>query len=202
MLHLFGIPQTVSEVTLGWDLSIAAVAIGTATSIAAALLPARAAVSVDPVKALQRGQSQTLSAGENRARRLGSALFALFALICLALRRYPAFFYAGYVSFALAAVLLTPALAVTLSRLLRPVLKSIRPVEGALAADSLIGSPRRTSGTVAALMLSIGLIVSLGGISLSSYDTVAAWVNTALNPDLFVSVSESLTERSFHFPTR
>ena len=29
---------------------------------------------------------------------------------------------------------------------------------------------------------------------------MAAWVNTALNPDLFVSVSESLTERSFHFP--
>src|ERR1051326_2675696 len=49
-------------------------------------------------------------------------------------------------------------------------------------------------------MLSIGLIVSLGGISLSSYDTVADWVNTVLNPDLFVSVSESLTERSFHFP--
>jgi putative ABC transport system permease protein len=73
-------------------------------------------------------------------------------------------------------------------------------VEGALAADSLIASPRRTSGTVAALMLSIGLIVSLGGISLSSYDTVADWVNTVLNPDLFVSVSESLTERSFHFP--
>ncbi len=97
-------------------------------------------------------------------------------------------------------MLLTPALATALSRLIRPVLKSIRPVEGALAADSLIASPRRTSGTVAALMLAIGLIVSLGGISLSSYNTVADWVNTALNPDLFVSVSESLTERSFHFP--
>jgi putative ABC transport system permease protein len=200
MVRLFGIPQTVGETALGRNLSITAVAMGTATSVVAALLPARAAASVDPVKTLQRGQSLTLSSGENRVRRMGAGVFVVFALICLALRQYPPFFYAGYLSFALAAVLLTPVLAVALSRLLRPVLRSIRPVEGALAADSLIGSPRRTSGTVAALMLSIGLIVSLGGISLSSYDTVAAWVNTVLNPDLFVSVSESLTERSFHFP--
>jgi putative ABC transport system permease protein len=116
------------------------------------------------------------------------------------MRGYPPLFYAGYVSFVLAAVLLTPSLTVVLCRALRPFLRRVRPVEGVLAADTLIGSPRRTSGTIAALMLSIGLIVSLGGISLSSYATVASWVNTVLNPDLFVSVSESLTERSFHFP--
>ena len=41
----------------------------------------------------------------------------------------------------------------------------MRPVEGTLAADSLIQAPRRTSGTVAALMLSLALVISLGGLA-------------------------------------
>jgi putative ABC transport system permease protein len=109
-------------------------------------------------------------------------------------------FFPGYISFLLAALLLTPALSLWMSRLLRPLLKKVFPVEGSLAADSLIQAPRRTSPTVAALMFSVGLIISLGGVSRSSYNSVSEWVETALNPDLFVSASENLVEHSFHFP--
>ena len=45
-----------------------------------------------------------------------------------------------------------------LAKALPPLLKWLRPVEGALAADSLIQSPRRTSASVAALMLSLALV--------------------------------------------
>ncbi len=48
--------------------SAAALAIGVATSIVAALVPARNAARVDPVQALQKGKYQVLSAGENRVR--------------------------------------------------------------------------------------------------------------------------------------
>ena len=96
------------------------------------------------------------------------------------------FFTAGYLLAVLAAVLLAPALALWLARALRPVLAWMRPVEGTLAADSLIQGPRRTSGTVAALMLSLALVISLGGLARSSYDSIADWMRIALNPDLFV----------------
>jgi putative ABC transport system permease protein len=76
----------------------------------------------------------------------------------------------------------------------------MRPVEGALAADSLIQAPRRTSGTVAALMLALALVISLSGIARSSYDSIADWMRIALNPDLFVTTAESITARSFVFP--
>ena len=66
-------------------------------------------------------------------------------------------------------LLLTPALSLYLSKLLRGPLKWVRPVEGALAADSLIQAPRRTSATVAALMLSLALVIALGGMARASY---------------------------------
>ena len=83
---------------------------------------------------------------------------------------------------------------------MRPVFAWIRPVEGALAADSLIQAPRRTSGTVSALMLSLALVVSLSGLTRASYDSISEWMRIALNPDLFVSTAETVTARSFVFP--
>jgi putative ABC transport system permease protein len=99
-----------------------------------------------------------------------------------------------------AALLLTPTLAMWISKLLRPLMRVLRPVEGTLAADSLIQAPRRTSGTVAALMLSLALVVSLGGLSRASYNSIREWVEAALNPDFLVVSSEKLTRRDFLFP--
>jgi putative ABC transport system permease protein len=79
-------------------------------------------------------------------------------------------------------------------------LAGLRPVEGTLAADSLIQAPRRTSGTIAALMLSLALVISLGGLARSSYDSLAEWMRIALNPDFFVTTAETLSSRSFVFP--
>jgi len=155
---------------------------------------------VDPVQALQKGKYQQLSDGENRARRIAAMLVALGASICALLGRYSILFYVGDGMAVLAALLLTPTLAQLVARGLRPLLKWLRPVEGTLAADSLLQAPRRTSGAVAALMLSIALVVALGGLTRASYDSILKWMNVALNPDLFVSTSESLTARSFRFP--
>jgi len=155
---------------------------------------------VDPVQALQKGKYQVLSAGENRVRRLVAIAFASISAVCLFAGGVDAAFYAGFVLAMLAALLLTPALALWLTRGLRPVLRWLRPVEGALAADSLIQAPRRTSATVAALMLSIAMTIGLGGIAAASYEGITDWVGTALNPDLFVTASPTLTSRSFQFP--
>ncbi len=109
-------------------------------------------------------------------------------------------FYAGFLLSGLTAVLLAPSLTLWLSRVLRPVLAWVRPVEGTLAADSLIQGPRRTSGTVAALMLSLALVIALGGLARSSYNSLSDWMRIALNPDLFVTTAQNLTARNFVFP--
>jgi putative ABC transport system permease protein len=196
---IYGVAERAEEVSADPRLLSAAIAIGIATSMIAAWLPARSAARVDPVQALQKGKYQVLTAGENRARRLTAAALMAAALVSLWIGT-SIWFYAGYTLIIVAALLLVPTIALWFARALRPVLKWLRPVEGALAADSLIQSPRRTSGAVAALMLSLGQVIGLGGIGRESYNSILDWLNTALNPDLFVAGSQNLSDRTFRFP--
>ena len=196
---IYGVAERAQEVSADPRLLSAAIAIGISTSMIAAWLPARSASRVDPVQALQKGKYQVLTAGENRARRFTAAVLMATALVMLWIGS-SIWFYAGYTLIILSALLLVPTVALWFSRALRPVLKRLRPVEGALAADSLIQSPRRTSGAVAALMLSLGQVIGIGGIGRESYNSIVDWLDTALNPDLFVAGSQNLSDRTFRFP--
>jgi putative ABC transport system permease protein len=197
---VYGIAQNSEGIEVAPWLIALAVVMGVVTSLIAAVIPARAAALVDPVKALQKGRYQSLSEGENRTRRRWAIACAGASAVALVFNRFTLIFYAGYVLAVLAAVLLAPAMSLGLARLLRPVLARVRPVEGSLAADSLIQGPRRTSGTVAALMLSLALVISLGGLARASYNSITNWMKIALNPDLFVTTAENITARSFVFP--
>jgi putative ABC transport system permease protein len=198
--EVFGIAQKAGEISSNPALLIFALALGVVTSVVAAFIPARNAARVDPVQALQKGRYQQLGAGENRVRRVTALLVTILAAACVALSRYRLLAYAGDALAVLAVLLLTPTLAQWIARALRPLLRWLRPVEGTLAADSLLQAPRRTSGAVAALMLSLALVVALGGLTRASYHSIFNWLGVALNPDLFVSPSPSLTARSFRFP--
>jgi putative ABC transport system permease protein len=197
---MLGIAQAREQVFPDARLLVVAFVLGVATSMLAAYLPARQAARVEPVQALQKGRYQVLSAGENRARRWAALAALGGALACLELARYRTLFYLGYLFVILAGLLLTPFLSLELAKLLRVPLGWLRPVEGALAADSLIQAPRRTSATVAALMLSLGLVIGTGGMARTSLQSIQEWVTTSLNPDLFVSPSQTIAERDFHFP--
>ena len=200
LADVYGVAQSVGDVRPEPWLIFAAGAMGLLTSLIAAVLPARSAAGVDPVKALQKGRQQSLNAGENRMRRRWALACAVASAGIFLFGGIGWIFYVGYFLAVLTAVLLSPALSLWLAMALRPVLSRIRPVEGTLAADSLIQAPRRTSGTIAALMLSLALVISLGGLARASYDSLAEWMRVAFNPDLFVTTSESLTARSYVFP--
>jgi putative ABC transport system permease protein len=205
---VYGVAQQADELATSPTLLFVALAIGVATSIVAAAVPAYQAARVDPVHALQKGKYQVLSVGESRVRAAAAAILGAISVACLAV---PAVtgdpeggsrptFYAGYMLAIVAALLLTPLMALALARAIRPIVKWIRPVEGALAADSLIQAPRRTSASVAALMLSLALVVAFAGMARASYDSIIEWMETALNPDLFVLPSQSVVIRTIRFP--
>jgi len=196
----FGVAHNVPESAIDPKFLLFAVALGVLTSVVAAAVPARNAARVHPVQALQKGKYQVLSAGENRFRRNVALAAVAVALVALAFSRWRLAFYTGYALTVVAAVLLTPLLSLKLARMLRVPLKWLRPVEGSLAADSLLQSPRRTSATVAALMLSLALVIGQGGIARGSYVAIEEWSRHNLNPDLFVATSETLASRDFHFP--
>ena len=164
------------------------------------MIPARSAARVDPVQALQKGRIRC-------CRQAKAALAALLAARARRrLDRVPADDRSRLLLHRLRAgdrgraAPQSAAVARWLARALRPLLKWIRPVEGALAADSLIQAPRRTSASVAALMLSLALVVAFAGMARASYDSIIDWMEMALNPDLFVMPSQSIVIRTIRFP--
>jgi len=199
---VYGLAERTTEIATEPRLMLFGLLMGVTTSVIAGLVPARNAARVDPIQALQKGRYQVLSAGENRIRRVAAIILGGASLLSLVLGgRSMILFYAGFVTSLLALLLLSPTGALWLTRALRPLLRRLRPVEGALAADSLIQAPRRTSATVTALMLSLALVIGMGGIAKAVSDSILDWTTTALNPDLFVTASQSLTERNFRFPS-
>ena len=178
----------------------AAVGLGLATSVAAGSIPAETASRVNPVDALQKGRPQILSARQGRARVISAMVLGGFALVCLNVGIARWIFYGGYLCAILAAILLSPVLSLGLARAFRVVAAGVRPVEGALAADSLILAPRRTSSAIAALMLSIALIVGFSGIARASYQSITDWMDATLRPDLFVMPTASLELQAARFP--
>jgi len=194
-----GVAQRVDRIAVDPMLLVLAVFAGVATSILAAWIPARNAAAVDPVKALQKGKYQILSAGENRRRRILGAIFFAVSVSTLMFASWKPAFYVGYVLMVASALLFAPALTLLLSRAIRPALRWLLPAEGTLAADSLIQTPRRTSATVAALMLSLAMVMGFGGVTESIHASLTEWMDTALNPDFFVSPSANLTSRSSTF---
>jgi putative ABC transport system permease protein len=197
---VYGVADKVGEVAANPVLLGGAATLGIATSLLAATLPARQAARLDPVQALQRGSHQFLSSKESRVRLTVSAILGAFSVACVASAHWGPVFYAGYVAVIVVAVLLAPGASLALIRLIRPCLRWLRPVEGALAADSLIQAPRRTSVSVAALMLSLALVVAFAGMARASRSSIVDWMNSALDPDLFVLPTQSLDVQAIRFP--
>jgi putative ABC transport system permease protein len=194
----YGIPMATPQVTVEPWLAGAIWSLGVAASGGAAYFPARQAAQVDPAQALQKGRYQAATPGRP-AIRVGAA-GALAALLCAWLGRSMAAVYAGYAIATVSLILLIPVLAPGLARLLRPLWRRLRPVEGTLAVDSLLQAPRRTAATVAALMLSVAMVIGLGGLSGANYENVMGWVDETLQADLVVTPSENLAKRDFRLP--
>lgn len=198
--QVVGVAQRTNEVVVDPWLLGAAMLIGISTSVVAAWIPARSAAAVDPVRALQKGKHQVMSDGENRRRRIAAAILMTLSVSSLFMGASKIAFYLGYVMMIGAGLLFAPTLTLLLARMIRPALRRILPAEGTLAADSLIQSPRRTSATVAALMLSLAMAMGFGGVTYSMYSSIDEWMTNALNPDFFIAPTANLVARTSTFP--
>ena len=177
---------------------------GVVTSLIAAWIPARNAARVDPVQALQKGQ---VPGADGRARIALRRMLAAVARRCvgrlsaLLASTIAVLFYVGLHACGIAALLLAPTLALLCSPALRPMLRWIRPVEGTLAADSLIQAPRRTSGDGRGA----DAVAGAGDLARRDWRKRATsrftrWIDIALNPDFFVTGTEKVTRRDFLLP--
>jgi len=176
--------------------------LGVVASLLGAWGPALAAARISPTEAFAKGAFQAKAPG-NVAVRLSCGLAALAAAALLAI--WPPFggnpfIFSELLLGGAGIILLIGPLSRLLLRFIVPLAARVAPVAGRLSGDALLGSPRRTSGTIMAMALSLTFVLGLGGYMGSSKKAMSRWMDDALNCDLYVRASANFTRPDFIFP--
>jgi len=174
---------------MDWGHVWLAALIGLPLSLLAAAIPALEASRVEPTAAM-RGHD-TL---DMRVRLTPAKLIAPLAVLALAfglaqlgpVNGRPLFGYLASFAIVIGAGLLVPAIMYGLARLGRGVLRRRLGVEGLLAHANLTSAIPRLSISVAALAVSLSMMVAIAIMIGSFRDTVVYWVGQTLQADLFV----------------
>ena len=171
-----------------WHIALA-FAIGLPLSLLSALLPAREASQVSPTAAM-RGADRLESRVRLRPSAVIVPMLVLAAAVGLAqlgpVNGRPLFGYASSFAMIIGASLLVPGIIYVLAKLLGGVLRRVLGVEGLLAHANLAAAIPRLSISVAALAVSLSMMVAVAVMIGSFRDTVAYWIGQTLQADLFV----------------
>ncbi|MGH9935331.1 MAG: FtsX-like permease family protein, partial [Blastocatellia bacterium] len=200
--QIFGLVSTRQAPVFRWDFALLSFALGVAASIVAAWAPARAASQLDPAMALHNIETRQRESVLGTARLVAGVAMVLagLALVRFAPLRadlYIQFSYAVLIILGMVAVL--PKLSELTARALRPLMDRLFGAEGALAVDSMIQAPRRTSATVGALMIGLMFVFATGAYVESQKEVFDRWMKQAINADLVVATTEGARSRTWHF---
>jgi putative ABC transport system permease protein len=161
--------------------------LGVAAALVATLGPAREAASVPAATALKAGDEAPLA-----ARRQGwvAVLLAIAGVAALLLPPLEGIALPGYTAIAcllLAAVFLAP----TLSHLAFDRLPSAGPAWLQIATAQLRGTARRSTVSIAAVLVSFSLMVAMAIMVYSFRNSLDAWMQRILPADLYVRAGSS-----------
>jgi len=168
-----------------------ALLVGLGVTLISSLLPAWRATRISPLAALRiKGREDPSGA----PRKLGFVAGAEFVIVGMLFvyavpLRDAVVFQVG--SFAVFVMLLGATLMVPLSldfmeKFVRPVISRLFGREGIIGAGNIQRSRGRTSLTVAALMVGVSMVISIGAMSRSFQKDIDAWVDTSVGGDLIV----------------
>ena len=166
----------------------AAFAAGVPLALVAAVVPAREAARITPVGALRDEGELLLRRRLPKRYPLGAAALLAAGAWCAtrpAVDGLPVFGLLAVLAVVFAAALCVPPALYGLQRLRGP--RRWLRVEGELACTNLGGAIRRLSISVAALMVSLAMMVAIAVMVGSFRETVAYWVGQSLQADLFVA---------------
>lgn len=174
---------------LTWTDAAIAFAVGLPLALAAAAGPALEAARVAPTAAM-RGADRLEGRFRLRARyiMLPQALFALAFLLSRLgpVGGLPLFGYGAAIAIVFGAAFVVPAVLFAVGRFGTRPLTALFRVEGRLAIANLSGSIGRVSISVAALAVSLSMMVAVATMIASFRETVVYWVGQTLQADLYM----------------
>lgn len=171
--------------------------LGVLATLVAAAVPALEATNTPPRTVLRR------SSYEERARRIvplaalgGAGMGAAGVALLLLPSTSLVLSFGGLFLITLGAAALTPLLTLGLMRLARAPLGRLGGLLGRMAARAVVASLSRTSVAIAALMIAVSVTIGVGLMVGSFRQTVAQWLGTTLQADIYVSSPGQTATRS------
>jgi putative ABC transport system permease protein len=166
-----------------------AIAIGLPLSLVAAAIPALEASRVPPTAAMRGHDTLDMRVRFKPAPLVAAAAFLVIAYGLAQLPpigRRPVFGYMSSFAIVIGSAFLVPAIMYGLARLGRRTLRRRLGVEGLLAHANLTSAIPRLSISVAALAVSLSMMVAIAVMIGSFRETVVYWVGQTLQADLFI----------------
>jgi len=192
LLRGFGVTLPPGSLVFEPRTVLVGLAVGVGVTVVSAIGPARGAVRIPPVAALDDRQSR--ASAPLRRRLIWGTIVALAGAVLLGLGlAKPAIQLVGIGAAALfiGVATLSPAIARPLSSVIGRPLPRLLGVAGKLGRENSMRSPRRTAQTAAALMVGLALVSAMAvfGASLSKSATSSA--DQAISADLIVTATGS-----------
>ncbi|NJR49971.1 MAG: ABC transporter permease [Leptolyngbyaceae cyanobacterium CSU_1_3] len=186
----------VQQVTLAQSTIVKGLVIGIASSLIASAVPAIEAMNTPPTLTLQR------STLEDKVQKLLPKLVFAWVIstgLGIVLLRWQSAglvaAFAGLFAVLLGAALLTPPLITLAMRGFSPMGQQFLGVIGRLAPRDILRSLSRTSVAIAALMVSVSVIVGVSIMVGSFRGTVVQWLDQTLQADIYVSPPSTTANR-------
>ncbi len=192
------------DVTVGPTEMLLGAALGIFGSVFAALRPAVAASSVQPVEALRRdvaagADMATLKSAPTALAVILAALIYPVTLIPPPTENFPVGGYLAMFFIMMVSTLMSPMLLRVLQRLYQRPSELALGMPGRLAADNFARAPVRTAVPVSALSIGVGMTICIAGFVGSFQKSSEKWIDQSIPADLFVT-PRFHTARTFHRP--
>jgi putative ABC transport system permease protein len=192
LLRGFGITLPPGSLVFEPRTAIVGLLVGVGVTVVAAVGPARGAVRIPPVAALDDRRSGP--AASLRRRFIGGAALALIGVILLVIglaKPAIALVGLGAVAIFLGTATLAPAIARPLSSVIGRPLARVLGEPGKLGRENSMRSPRRTAQTAAALMVGLALVAAMSVFGASVSRSATSSADQAISADLLVTPTGS-----------
>lgn len=177
--HSFGAP--LGQPTFGmraWALSIG---LGLGIPLLSGLLPALSAGRLPPLEALR--PAEAVSEIHRWPRRVWIGLGLVALSVCGLLSGEPRLALLGALLSLAGLIVLGPALVAPLARASGRLLTLVFPREGAIAQGNLLRHPARAAVTASAMLISLAILVALGGVSTTFTRGLLGYLEQSMRAD-------------------
>jgi putative ABC transport system permease protein len=194
VLRLLDVELPGSGISVSAGNVVGALVLGTVITVASVMIPARRAARTEPIEALRDAAVER----NPLSRRRGTVAAVLTGVGLLGMLGGPNVFTigGGMVLFVAGVVVGGPFLAVGAARAIRPAMERVG-MEGRLAVDNTIRSPKRTATTANALLIGVFLVTLVAVSGTSMRDFAVGEINKLQSADYVVTSQGGTLDDAF-----